>query len=214
MLKYSNLTMNSFTFKRALNYFFRGLLFLVPLALTLYILVVSIRWLDGLIPVAVPGLGLVLILVGITLFGYLGSTLLVKPFFDLFEELLIKVPFVNLIYTSIKDLMGAFVGDKKKFNQAVIITMDNDPGLQKLGFITQEDLSNIGLPDKVAVYCPHSYNFSGNLFIVSRSNVKVVDNISSADFMKFVVSGGVSGLPTQEEIDLIIEAKQESKHII
>lgn len=204
--------MNSFTWKRALNYFFRGLLFLVPVALTLYILVVSIQWLDGLIPVNVPGLGLLIILVGITLFGYLGSTLLVKPFFDLLEDLLIKVPFVNLIYTSIKDLMGAFVGDKKKFNQAVIITMDNDPGVQKLGFITQEDLSNIGLPDKVAVYCPHSYNFSGNLFIVSRSNVQEVNHISSADFMKFVVSGGVSGLPTKEEIELIIEAKLEAKH--
>src|SRR5690554_3201751 len=114
--------MNTFTFKRLLNYFFRGLLFLVPVALTLYILVVSIQWLDGLIPVNVPGLGLVFILVGITLFGYLGSTLLVKPFFDLLEELLEKVPFVNLIYTSIKDLIEAFVGDKKKFNQAVVVT--------------------------------------------------------------------------------------------
>lgn len=201
--------MNSFAAKRALNYFFRGLLFLVPVALTIYILVVSIQWIDGLIPVNVPGLGLVIIFAGITLFGYLGSTLLVKPFFDLLEELLIKVPFVNLIYTSIKDLIGAFVGDKKKFNQAVIITMDNEPGVQKLGFITQDDLSNLGLPDKVAVYCPHSYNFSGNLFITSRSNVKVVTNVSSADFMKFVVSGGVSGLPAKEDIELIIEAKHD-----
>src|SRR5690606_34484336 len=110
--------MNNFTFQRILNYSLRGLLFLVPVALPLYILVVSIQWLDGLIPVAIPGLGLLIILVGITLFGYLGSTLLVKPFFDLMEELLIKVPFVNLIYTSIKDLIGAFVGDKKKFNIA------------------------------------------------------------------------------------------------
>jgi len=199
--------MNNFTFKRILNYFLRGLLFLVPVALTLYILVVSIQWLDGLIPVAIPGLGLLIILVGITLFGYLGSTLLVKPFFDLMEELLIKVPFVNLIYTSIKDLIGAFVGDKKKFNIAVIITMDNDPGVYKLGFITQSDLSNIGLPGKVAVYCPHSYNFSGNLFIVSQENVKIIDHVSSADFMKFVVSGGVSGLPTKEDLEAIVEGK-------
>lgn len=203
--------MNNFTFRRVFNYFLRGLLFLVPVALTLYILVVSIQWLDGLIPVAVPGLGLVIILAGITLFGYLGSTLLVKPFFDLMEELLIKVPFVNLIYTSIKDLIGAFVGDKKKFNIAVIITMDNDPGVQKLGFITQLDLTNIGLPDKVAVYCPHSYNFSGNLFIVPKQNVKIIENVSSADFMKFVVSGGVSGLPTKEDIEAIIEAKHIQK---
>ena len=199
--------MNSFTFKRILNYFLRGMLFLVPVALTLYILVVSIQWLDGLIPVKVPGLGLLIILAGITLFGYLGSTLLVKPFFDLLEEILERVPLVNLIYTSIKDLIEAFVGDKKKFNQAVIITMDNDPGVQKLGFITQDDLTCFGLTDKVAVYCPHSYNFSGNLFIVPRKNVEVIHNVSSSDFMKFVVSGGVSGMPAGEEIETIIEAK-------
>lgn len=201
--------MNTFTFKRLLNYFFRGLLFLVPVALTLYILVVSIQWLDGLIPVNVPGLGLVFILVGITLFGYLGSTLLVKPFFDLLEELLEKVPFVNLIYTSIKDLIEAFVGDKKKFNQAVVVTLD--PGVQKLGFITQDNLSHIGLPGKVAVYCPHSYNFSGNLFVVPRESVTVIENVASSDFMKFVVSGGVSGLPSAEEIELILEAKNIGK---
>ena len=199
--------MTSFTIKRALNFFLRGLLFLVPVALTIYIFVVSIQWLDGLVPVKVPGLGLLIIITGITLFGYLGSTLLVKPFFDLLEEILAKVPFVNLVYTSIKDLIGAFVGDKKKFNQAVIITMDNDPGVQKLGFITQDDLTNIGLPDSVAVYCPHSYNFSGNLFIVPRRNVTIIEHVSSADFMKFVVSGGVSGLPAREEIETIVAAK-------
>lgn len=199
--------MNSFTFKRIFKYFLRGLLFLVPVALTIYIIVISIQWLDGLIPVKVPGLGLLIILSGITIFGYLGSTLLVKPFFEFLEELLIKVPLVNLIYTSIKDLIEAFVGDKKKFNQAVVITMDENSALRKLGFITQDDLRHMGMEDMVAVYCPHSYNFSGNLFVVPRKNVSPVNNISSSDFMKFVVSGGVSGLPTAEDIEAIVEAK-------
>lgn len=201
--------MNPFAVKRILNYFLRGLLFLVPVALTLYILVVSIQWLDGLIPVNVPGLGLVIIVTGVTLFGYLGSTLLIKPFFDLLEELLEKVPFVNLIYTSIKDLIEAFVGDKKKFNQAVVVNLE--PGVQKLGFITQNNLSHIGLPGKVTVYCPHSYNFSGNLYVVPRESVTIIKNVASSDFMKFVVSGGVSGLPSTDEIETILEAKHIDK---
>lgn len=179
----------------------------MPLALTIYIIVVSIQWLDGLIPVRVPGLGLLIILAVITIFGYLGSTLLAKPLFDFLEDLLKKVPFVNLIYTSIKDLIEAFVGDKKKFNQAVVVTIDKHSTLKKLGFITQHDLTNLGLKGMVSVYCPHSYNFSGNLFVVPKEHVTPIQNVSSAAFMKFVVSGGVSGLPGSEEIETILEAK-------
>ncbi|MGK7395588.1 MAG: DUF502 domain-containing protein [Candidatus Cyclobacteriaceae bacterium M3_2C_046] len=187
--------MSQYTINLYLKYFFRGLLFLVPLTLTIYIIIVSIDWLDSLIPVKVPGLGLLIIIVTITFFGYLGSTLLVKPIFDALEKLIIKLPLANLIYTSLKDLMAAFVGDKKKFNQAVLVTMNGDFGVQKMGFITQEDLSLLGLPGKVAVYLPHSYNFSGNLFVVPRENVIFLD-LPSSDVMKFIVSGGVAGLKT------------------
>lgn len=188
---------------KVFRYFFRGLLFLVPLALTVYIIIQSISWLDGLIPVKVPGLGLLIILVTITFFGYLGSTLLVKPFFDILEKLIVKLPLANIIYTSLKDLMVAFVGDKRKFNQAVLVVMNSDFGVHKLGFITQDDLTHLGMPGKVAVYLPHSYNFSGNLFIVPRENVVPID-AQGADVMKFIVSGGVAGLdPKKMEQDKI-----------
>ncbi len=182
---------------RLLSYFLRGLLFLVPIVITLYIIVASIQWLDGLLPIEVPFLGLLTILFTITLFGYLGTTLLAKPFFDIFEGFLIRVPLVKIIYTSLKDLVGAFVGDKKKFNQAVVVTMDPGTGLQKLGFITQDDLQALGVIGSVAVYCPHSYNFSGNLFIVPKDYIKPIHGVQSSDIMKFIVSGGVSGIPEQ-----------------
>jgi len=182
---------------RIFRYFFRGILFIVPLALTIYIIIQSIKWLDGLIPVKIPGLGLLIILVTITLFGYLGSTLLIKPFFDILEKLIIKLPLANIIYTSLKDLMVAFVGDKRKFDQAVLVVMNGDFGIHKLGFITQADLSHLGLPGKVAVYLPHSYNFSGNLFVVPSENVVPID-AAGADVMKFIVSGGVAGLDPEK----------------
>lgn len=183
---------DSITFRRLLNYFLRGLLILVPLALTIYIIVEALAWLDNLIPVNIPGLGLLLVTSTIIFFGYLASTLIARPIFDLMEEVLLRVPLISLIYSSIKDLLSAFVGDKKKFTQAVLVTMDEINGIQKLGFITQTDLKVLGLQDKVAVYLPHSYNFSGNFYIVPRERVTLL-NLPGADVMKFIVSGGVSG---------------------
>lgn len=185
--------MSKITINRYLKYFFRGLLIIVPLTLTIYIIIVCIQWLDNLIPMKFPGVGLLIILFTITFFGYLGSTLMVRPIFDFLERLIIRLPLANIIYTSLKDLMSAFVGDKKKFNKAVLVTMNAEYGVQKLGFITRDDLDYLGLPGKVAVYLPHSYNFSGNLFVVPRENVTPID-APGADVMKFIVSGGVAGL--------------------
>lgn len=189
---------------RFISYFFRGLLFIVPIALTMYIIILAISWLDSLIPFQVPGLGMLTILGFITLIGYLASTLLAGPIFNLLEEVLVKVPLINIIYTSLKDLISAFVGDKKKFNQPVLVTMNPEFVIQKPGFITQKDLSQLGLVGQVAVYLPHSYNFSGNLYIVPAKYVVPINTATSSDIMKFIVSGGVSGLqevnePTAED---------------
>lgn len=175
------------------TYFFRGLLFVVPIALTIYIIIIAISWLDNLIPLEVPGVGLLSILAFIVIVGYLASTLLAGPLFGVLEDVLFRLPLVSIIYSSLKDLISAFVGDKKKFNQPVLVTLDPAHIIQKPGFITQEDLSGLGLQGQVAVYLPHSYNFSGNLFIVPAQYVTPLD-VPGAQIMKFIVSGGVSGL--------------------
>lgn len=184
--------MSKFTTKRVLYYFLRGLVILVPIALTVYIIIVTLAWIDSLIPVNFPGLGLIIVSAIIITVGYLASSFIAKPVFELMEELIIGVPFIGMIYSSIKDLLTAFVGDKKKFNQPVLVEMDPGSNLYKMGFITQEDMSVVGQPDMVAVYLPHSYNFSGNFYILPRERVTLLA-LPSADVMKFVVSGGVSG---------------------
>ncbi|MEM6522825.1 MAG: DUF502 domain-containing protein [Bacteroidota bacterium] len=185
--------MSQFTINRILTYFFRGLLFVVPLGLTVYIIYQTLDWLDGLIPIEIPGLGLLVILSAITLLGYLASFFITRPIFVQFEKYFTKIPLVSILYSSIKDLIGAFVGDQKKFNIPVTVALDSDGDILKVGFITREDLSVLDLPGFVSVYLPHSYNFSGNHFLVEKSKVKRLDmNATSA--MKFVVSGGVSGL--------------------
>ena len=184
---------------RFVRYFFQGLLLVMPIVATVYLIVVTIRWFDSALrgvisaPVHVPGLGLMVVLAGITLAGYLGSTFLFRPIFAWFERLMSHLPFVRLIYSSLKDLISAFVGDKKKFNHPVLVTINKHSELKKLGFITQEDLSELHLPGDVAVYLPHSYNISGDLYIVPRANVTFV-TAPSGEVMKFIVSGGVAGL--------------------
>jgi len=185
--------MSEFTIKRVVTYFFRGLLFVVPLALTVYIIYVILQWIDGLIPVNIPGLGLLIIIVNITFLGYLASFFITRPFFELFEKYVTRIPLVNIIYTSIKDLIGAFVGDQKKFNIPVTVALNEEMSVLKDGFITRQDLESYELKDYISVYLPHSYNFSGNHFLVKKELVKTL-NMNSTDAMKFVVSGGVSGL--------------------
>jgi uncharacterized membrane protein len=70
--------------------------------------------------------------------------------------------------------------------------------LWKLGFITRESLSEFGLPGMVAIYFPHSYNFSGELYLVPSERVEKLD-LSPAEVMKFIVSGGVTRFEISEK---------------
>lgn len=187
--------------KNLLTYFFQGLLYLVPVAVTLYVLVAVVSWADSIfagIPVVrrVPGLGLVLVLALVTLAGYLGGRLLTQPVVSIFNHVLSKVPFIKLIYTSVRDLMRAFVGEKRKFDKPVIVSLDKEGINNRLGFVTQGDLAALGLGGMVAVYSPYPYSVMGDLIVVPADKVRPLDGVNSVELMKMVVSGGVSG---QEE---------------
>ena len=136
-------------------------------------------------------MGLLILLSGITLIGWLGSTVLYAPIAEFFEEVLKRVPFLKTIYDALTDLMEALVGSKKKFDQPVLVRIMPGSGLEKLGFITAKDLVHLGIQSgRVAVYLPHSFAWSGNLFIVPSENVTILD-VKAGDVMKFIVSGGV-----------------------
>jgi uncharacterized membrane protein len=180
------------------KHFVRGLLLITPIGVTALIMLSLYEWVfEKIHNVNMQGITLIIVtvalFVGITMLGYLGSTFLIKPIAQTIEKLISKIPLINFVYSSIKDLSGAFIGDKKKFDQPILVNLDSEGILKKPGFITRKDLSELGLTDMVAVYLPHSYNFSGNVFLTEPKNIKIVENISSGEFMKFIVSGGVSG---------------------
>lgn len=174
------------------RYFLRGLFFVVPVGLTVYVIVLMIQWADNLIPLDFPGLGILTVFFVTSLIGYLANTIIAKPFFDLLSSMLKKIPLVSFIYTSINDLVTAFAGDKKRFDAPVLVPFDEKGTLFKPGFITQKDLEEIGLPGMVTVYLPHSYNFSGNVFIIDKTRLVPLTG-NNTEIMKYIVSGGVSG---------------------
>jgi uncharacterized membrane protein len=190
--------------KKLLNYFFQGLLVLVPITVSLIVIYKIIIWIDNLLPfqipvrmpghdyIYIPGLGILTIVIGITIFGYFARALVANPFFIFLERLMEKTPLLKIIYSSVKDLIEAFVGEKKRFNQPVLVTVNKESGVQRIGFITQNDLSQLGISkNKLAVYLPFSYGFNGQLVIVPAENVERIE-ASGTEMMKFVISGGVT----------------------
>lgn len=174
------------------KYFLQGLLYTIPLGVTAYVLYEVFIVLDGLIPFEIPGLGIVLIFLGITAVGFLGSYLISLPLFSFFEGLLQRAPVVKIIYTSVKDLVNAFVGQKKSFNRPVLVKLYEGSEVQRIGFITDESMHNLGLDEPlITVYVPHSYAISGQLFLVPRTYVTPLD-VTPADALKYIISGGVT----------------------
>jgi uncharacterized membrane protein len=183
----------------ALGFFLRGLLLVVPIAAIIWASVRALNLLDGIIPVGIPGLGILILLASITIIGWLGSTFLYEPLAALGEEVLQRIPFLKSIFDALKDLMEALVGNKRKFDRPVLVRMIKGAEIEKLGFLTQSDLSLLGIPgNKVAVYLPHSFAWSGNLYIVPADNVTPID-AGAGDVMKFIVSGGVVNVDDDAE---------------
>jgi len=177
--------------KKLTNYFLKGLLIFVPAALTIFTIAWVFTKLDSLLKMPIPGLGLVITLVFITVIGFLASNFIGNKFFAFIDKTFTKLPLVKLLYSALKDMIQAFAGEKKSFDKPVIVELTEN-GPKAMGFITRQSLDNIGLADHVAVYFPQSYNFAGSVLIFHADRVKPLD-IESSEAMAFIVSGGVSG---------------------
>jgi len=192
--------------KKIRTYFFQGTLLVAPVVIVVYILYAIFVTVDGwlantinpLIGFHIPGLGIVVIFIILTVLGFIGQTALVKPIKKTAETFIRKVPVLNLLYTSLNDLFSAFVGKEKKFNVPVKVLFNKENNLWKLGFVTKESLTEFDLNDLAAVYFQHSYNFSGELYLVPKERIEKLD-ISPSEVMKFVVSGGVTRIESAKK---------------
>ena len=182
--------------KKLIAYFVKGLLIFIPIALTIFLLFWVFAKLDGavskLFESNVPGVGLLLTIVLITVIGFLASNFLGKKFFSLIDRIFTGLPLVKLLYSAVKDILEAFAGDKKSFDKPVLAAIGPGSNAKIVGFITRESLENLGLTDYVAVYMPQSYNFAGNVLLFPKDAVQPL-KIESSQAMAFIVSGGLSG---------------------
>jgi uncharacterized membrane protein len=181
--------------RRLLNYFFRGLVFLAPVAVTIYVCVWLFGHVDGWLGIPIPGVGFAVTLVLITLFGFLASNLFTRGLIAVLDDLLNRLPFVRLVYASTRDLVKAFVGEKRRFDKPVLVRLFPQGDAHVLGFVTQESMAQLGRSDYVSVYVPQSYHWAGQVWVFPTGAVQRLD-ASSAAVMAFIVSGGVTEVPS------------------
>jgi uncharacterized membrane protein len=189
--------------KRLAYYFFQGLLFLVPVGLTFWVVggvFVMVDRMQGLLGIdvdaQVPGLGVAIMLLLVTGIGFLASNFVTRRALLLFDSVLERLPFIKLLYSAVKDLMNAFVGEGKKFKKPVLVDLVPGGHVRVLGFVTRESLENLGFAESVGVYLPQAYNFAGQLVVVPRTAVHPVPQ-DSGEVMAFIVSGGITGRETR-----------------
>lgn len=202
-----------FEYKKLLQYFLQGLLILAPISITIYTLYFIVSSIDGLIPifsykdemgrvrVQNYGLGFILIIVAVILLGYFSSFFITSRIISFMDKFMQKTPGLKHIYSTTRDFFEAFAGDKKKFTQNVLANVD-DNDVWRVGFITKNDMTDFGLLNYVAVYIPMAYSVAGNVYIIPRERIKHITNISSAQTMKFAVSGGVTEI---DETELLLK---------
>lgn len=196
--------------RKLLQFFFQGLIVLAPIGITIWVVLGLFNFVDNIlpniihtvapallpqdesgIPRKIPGLGFLVVISLVLFVGWVSSLFVVGRLVAVLDTVLEKTPGIKFIYSSVKDFLEAFAGNKKKFDKAVLVNIDA-PDVWRVGFITQQNAHEFGLPEHVTVYVPHSYAISGITYIVPRERVKLLHNISAADAMKYAVSGGVT----------------------
>jgi uncharacterized membrane protein len=196
-------------YKKILQYFLQGLLILAPVTITLYFIWITVSTVDSWIPIFTYkdaqgivhvrnyGIGFILIIGLLILIGYFSSFFITGRIVSFFDKLLEKTPGIKHIYATTRDFFEAFAGDNKKFTKHVLANID-DNDVWRFGFITRDDMQDFGLIDYVTVYVPMAYSVAGNVYVIPKNRVRLIDNISAAQTMKFAVSGGVTDIDEDE----------------
>ena len=176
---------------RLLNYFLRGLVVVVPLALTIYVCYVIFATIDSWLGLPIRGVGFLVALVMITLVGALASSIVTRQLLAAVDRTFERLPFVRLLYSSAKDMLNAFVGEKRRFDKPVLVSLSADGAVKVLAFLTSDSLASLGVADHVTVYMPQSYGLAGHIIVVPAARVQRI-NADAAEVLAFIISGGVT----------------------
>lgn len=187
--------------KALLKNFINGILTIVPILLVVYVVYKIFMFLDSILgnilkpylrESYIPGIGLLLTIVLITVLGWLSTKFLTGTLITVIDRLLEKIPFVKTIYSVIKDTVHSFLGEKKSFSKVALIS---HPGsdMKSIGFLTSEDLQHFYEPlsDCVAIYIPQTFQVAGFTVLVPKDRVEFIE-VKPEEAMKFILSGGMT----------------------
>src|SRR4249919_2016087 len=180
----------SIHWRNLLQYFFQSLIIIAPLGITLYAVLWVFNTIDSILPnilhylfpnliepVHIQGLGFILAILLVLLIGKLSLSFFLSRLVELVDDALERTPGIKFIYTSVKDFLEAFTGNKRKFNKPVLVNVDA-ADVWRVGFITNEDATEFDLVDHAAVYIPLAYSITGITYFVPKQKIKLLNNIS------------------------------------
>lgn len=194
--------------ERTKRNFITGLLVIVPLWLTWWVLAAIVRRIDRvlailpeayrpetLLPFPVPGLGVILTLVVIQVVGFLGTNLIGKSLVNSFERLLGRIPFVRGLYGSTQQVLRQLVSvDSSSFHRVVLVRYPGGEGLYRVGFVTgeREEGGCDSTPQKLLhVFLPNSPNAATGHFFIASADAVVETNLTTEQAFKLIMSGGL-----------------------
>ncbi len=179
------------------RYFFTGVVAAVPLALTIWLLRAVVRFVDALVApllptavLALPGVGVLLAFLGLTLLGLITANVAGRYLLNLMDQLLARIPVVGAIYKPVRQMFETFRPGARSFRSVVLVEYPH-PGTQSLAFITADAPAEIGA-GKVAVFVPTSPNlYAGFLLFVDESKLTTL-RMSVEDAIRLQVSVGMA----------------------
>ena len=191
-----------------------GLLFTAPVALTVWVVLAIVRWVDALVapfipepyrpevyfhlPFAIPGTGLIIVVVGLTAVGALTATLLGRFFVRLSDRTFARLPIVRSLYGTLKQMFETLLSHKAQAFRQVVLVQFPVAGSWAIGFVSGPAMGEVQrhiANELVSVFVPTSPNpTSGYPLFVQRSEMKVLD-LTIEDALKLVISGGVASSP-------------------
>lgn len=198
-------------FKKILRYFLQGLVVIAPIGVTAWVIWWLFTKVDNILRpyVDIPGLGFVIIIAFILLVGWVSSTFLMGGFINLFDSWVGRAPVIKFIYTSTKEFFEAFSGDKKKFDKPILANAFADD-VWVMGFITDEELGKFNMgAEMISIYIPQAYHWAGQLYLLPRSRVKIIDKVGSGDVMKYAVTGGVVDAEEEKDRSILPETEKQ-----
>jgi len=186
------------------NYFFTGVVVLIPIGFTLYLTKILISVTSKLIPTeinpntylhfSIPGLEIILTIIFITIVGYLSLSFLGKKFLQIVDDLFKRIPILRTIYSAIGQMTESFT-QKKNNKKSVVLVEYPRKGTWAVGFATKDnkgEIKNKTNRDLVNVFVPTTPNpTSGFLLMFPKEDVIYLD-ISFEEASKFIVSAGTS----------------------